>query len=85
MKPLRLVLIGTGAVFALGLITLAVVSRPSFQTWAVRRALASMPAVQATVGSVSAGLNHVVVTDVRIVQSDATLVLPAIEADLPLF
>lgn len=84
MKPLRFVLIGAGAVFALVLVALAVVSRSSFQTWAVRRALASMPAVRATVGSVSAGLNHVVVRDIRVVQNDITLVVPAVEADLPL-
>jgi hypothetical protein len=85
MKPVRLVLIGTGVLVLLLLLVVAAAFTSPVQTWAVRKALAGQPSLHASVGSVSAGLHRVVVRDVRFEQDGAVFTAPALEAELPLF
>ena len=85
MKLHRPLLLGAAAIFSLGLVAAVVVFNSSFQTWAVRRALAGQPGWRIAIGSVSAGLKHAEAKDVRVERDGVVLVLPAVEADLPLF
>ena len=62
----------------------AVAFTPVVQTWFVERALAGHSGLQATVGSVSAGLSAVHVEDLRLEFDGAVLTLPALETGLPL-
>ena len=62
----------------------AVAFTPVVQTWFVERALAGHSGLQASVGSVSAGLSTVHVEDLRLEFDGAVLTLPALETGLPL-
>ena len=84
MKPARFLLIAVAATGGLLLAAVAVAFNSSFQTWATRRALASRPAWHASVGAVSAGLHQVSLKNVRFEQDGVALVLPSLEAGLPL-
>lgn len=83
-KPVRLLLIGAAALVVLLVAAVVVASNHRFQTWAARRALASRPALHATLGSVSAGLDHVELKGLRVEANGAVLTLPALAADLSL-
>lgn len=85
MKAVRPLLIGLGAVLVLLLLALAVAFNSSVQTWAARRALAAQPGWSGSIGSVSAGLDQVRLTDVKIAKEGAVLTLPALETDLSLW
>lgn len=82
MKTLRLVLTFAGAAL-LGLGVLAgLASSSTLQTWAARRLIARRPELRATVGSVSAGLHHVTILDLRFERGGVRFDLPDVEADL---
>jgi hypothetical protein len=83
MKSFRLVFIGAAVVVAVVLAAAAVVLSSAFQTWAVRKALASRPDLQASIGEVSAGLGHVELKNVRLAPGGVVLTIPQLEADLP--
>ncbi|MSU51010.1 MAG: hypothetical protein EXS37_18280 [Opitutus sp.] len=84
MKPIRPLLLCSGTILV-GMVAMGgLVYNSAFQTWAARKAIASQPGLRATVGSVSAGLRRVRVTDVRFEQDGALLTVPLIEVDLPL-
>ncbi len=57
---------------------------PSLQTWVLRRCLAARPGLGATVGSASFRPGAFTLRDVRIERGGAILVLPSVEAELPL-
>jgi hypothetical protein len=56
---------------------------PSLQTWVLRRFLAGRPGLGTTVGSATFGPDAVTLRDVRIERGGAVLVLPSVQADLP--
>jgi hypothetical protein len=85
MKRFRLPLVVAGAVAFVFLLLVAVAFSSAFQTWAVRRAIAKYPEIDASVGVVSAGLKRVRLEDVRVTDNGAVLTLPLVEVDLPLF
>jgi hypothetical protein len=82
MKVVRVLLFGALAVLVLLAVAVAVAFTSGFQTWAARKAIASQPGLAASVGRVSAGLQHVQVEQLRFVQSGVTLTVPLIDADL---
>ena len=84
MKPFRLLVIGLAAALAVLAAAVAVVFSSSFQTWAVRRAVAEKPGWLISVGSISAGLREARFTGLRIEQDGAVLSVPSLEAELPL-
>ena len=84
MKPVRLLLLGAAACALLVIAAVVVAFNSSFQTWAARRVLAKQPGLQATLGSVSAGLGRVELRNFRAEVNGAILTLPALDADLPL-
>ena len=84
MKPFRLFLIGAAVLAALVLVVVLVAFSSRFQTWAVRRALASRPGLHASIGSVSAGVGRVDITGLRLESHGAVLTVPTLSADLPL-
>lgn len=85
MKPFRLLLIGAAVLGVLLVAAVVTAFNSRFQTWAVRRALASRPTLHATVDSVSAGLGRVELKGLRVESHGAVLTLPSLVADLPLF
>lgn len=83
MKLVRLLLIGLGALAFLLALAIAVAFTSSFQTWAVRRAIAAQPGVRGTIESVSAGLHRVELKNGRFERDGAVLTLPTATAELP--
>src|SRR5258708_6571703 len=84
MKPFRLLLI-VAVAFALLLVAVGILAFNSgFQTWVVRRALASRPELAATLGSLSAGLGRVEIKNLHLTSHGAALTMPALEVELPL-
>jgi hypothetical protein len=83
MKLVRPPLIGLAAVAVILAIVVSIAFTSGFQTWAARKALASRPGIQGTVGHVSAGLRRVEVNDGRFVMQGVVLTLPSLEANLP--
>src|SRR5476651_2334366 len=83
MKVVRILLFIVAAVLGLLAVVVAVAFTSGFQTWAVRKALASQPGLTASVGRVNAGLGRVQVEQVRVMQAGATLTLPSIDVELP--
>ncbi len=84
MKLVRLLLVGTAALAVLLGIAVVAAFNPRVQTWAARRALASRPALGATLGTVAAGLGRVEIRNLRVESRGAVLTLPAVEVELPL-
>lgn len=84
MKFVRVLLIAAVGVSAVLLLAVAVAFSSWFQTWAVRKAIASRPDIHASVGAVSAGWKHVTLGGVWLEQAGAILTLPTVEIDLPL-
>ncbi|MBI4625536.1 MAG: hypothetical protein HY736_20230 [Verrucomicrobia bacterium] len=84
MKFVRILLFAVAGVVAVLLLAVAVAFNSTFQTWAVRKALASKPGIHVSVGLVSAGWKHVALRTVWAEQAGAVLTLPAVEVDLPL-
>lgn len=84
MRFSRLLLLAAGGVVILLAAAIAVALSSTFQTWAVRRALAGQPGMRATIGEVSAGLGRVTLRDLRVETGGAIITVPALEADLPL-
>ncbi|MEO6874025.1 MAG: hypothetical protein ABI222_04310 [Opitutaceae bacterium] len=85
MKLVRVFLIALAVVAVLVLAAGGLVFTSSFQTWAVRRALADRPDLNVTLDRVSAGFNRLRAENVRVVRSGAVLTLPAVEIDLPVY
>jgi hypothetical protein len=83
MKIIRLLLLALAGVGGILLLGLAVALNSSFQTWAVRRALASKPELHASVGAVAIGFKHVALRSVRVEHAGAMVTLPQVEIDLP--
>ncbi len=84
MKPFRLLVIGLAAVLAVLAMALAVVFSSSFQTWAVRRAVAEKTGGRISVELVSVGLRQTRLTGLRLEQDGAVLSVPSLEVELPL-
>ncbi len=84
MKFGRVLLFGTLVLVLVLLVAVGVAFNPGFQTWAARRALADQPGLELTFSRVSAGLNHLQLSDVRLVRDGAVLTLPSAEIELPL-
>lgn len=83
MKPVRVLLIAGGVLLVVTLAAIAAAFNSGVQTWGARKALAAQPGLKATLGAVSAGLQRVTVTDLRVESGGAVLTLPALEAELP--
>lgn len=84
MKRFRFLAVAAAALVGLVLLAAVVAFNSTFQTWMARRALADQPGARATVGRVSAGLREVRLTDLRIERGGAILILPVVDAELPL-
>jgi hypothetical protein len=85
MKILRPLLIGTGILAVLLVVTLVLALLPSVQTWAARRVIAGDPSLGiAQLGRVSVGLNRIEVTDVVVSRPGLHLTLPSAIIELPL-
>jgi hypothetical protein len=65
-------------------LALAVASLPPVQTWAARRAAASIAGPGATIERASFGANHLSLQGVRVEMDGAVLSLPSIDADVSL-
>ncbi|MFA5263301.1 MAG: hypothetical protein WC378_05705 [Opitutaceae bacterium] len=85
MKFVRFLVIGASVLAALFLIALGVSYTSGFQTWAVRKALASRPELKATVGRVSVSLGSIALQDVRADLDGIRLAIPSLEAELSLY
>ncbi|MBS0633357.1 MAG: hypothetical protein JSS11_15720 [Verrucomicrobia bacterium] len=83
MKPVRVLLIAGGVLLVVALVAVAAALNSGVQTWGARKALAGQPGLKATLGAVSAGLQRVKVTDLRVESGGAILTLPSLEAELP--
>jgi hypothetical protein len=84
MKPVRILLLSLGVIIAVLVVAVVLAFNSGVQTWAARKALASQPALHASLGSLSAGMNRVEIQSVRVEQNGAVLTLPALVAELPL-
>ncbi|MBC7365790.1 MAG: hypothetical protein H7343_03085, partial [Undibacterium sp.] len=84
MKPVRILLLSVGAIVVLLGVAVVLAFNSGVQTWAARKALASQPALHASLGSLSAGLGRVELRSVRAEQNGAVLTLPTLTAELPL-
>ncbi|HTO05253.1 MAG TPA: hypothetical protein VL069_16200, partial [Opitutus sp.] len=83
MKPAR-VLVVTLGVLAVGLLIVGLLAfNSSVQTWAARRALAERPDLNATLGSISVGLQRVEIRALQAESNGAVLTLPSLDAVLP--
>lgn len=83
MKRFRLLLLAVAAAVGLCAIAVGVLFNATFQTWAARRAIASQPGVQATLGELSAGMKRVTLKDLRYEHAGAVITLPQVEVDVP--
>ncbi len=83
MKILRLFLILLAVVAAVAALVLAAVFNPSVQTWYAQSRLADHPAWHASVGSVSAGLDHVELENLKFEVGGAVVTVPSARAKLP--
>ena len=83
MKAARIILISLGVLGLLLVIVAALALNSSVQTWAARRTLAAQPDLNATLGSVSVGLQRVEVRGFRGESKGAVLTLPTLDAELP--
>jgi hypothetical protein len=79
MKAIRLVLATVAGVLALALLT---ASLPAVQTWAARRAIASIGGPGASVESASLGFSSVTLKGVRVEVEGAVLTMPSVDADV---
>jgi hypothetical protein len=85
MKRFRLPVLVAGALGVLLVLAVAVLFSSTFQTWAVRRAIAAEPGLKVSVGSVSAGLKRAELTNLRFERGGAVLAVPRVEIDVPMF
>jgi hypothetical protein len=83
VKFLRLLLNCLALAIALVAVLVAAAFVPAVQTWVAQMALARQPAVQGSLGSLSAGIGRVEVGDLHLKLDGAVLTLPSIEAELP--
>ena len=83
LKPPRPLLLGALALVALLAVAVVVAFSSGFQTWVLRRFIASRPGLRAEVGEVSVGLNRVELKNLRYEQGGAVLMVPAVMIDLP--
>ena len=83
MKFRRVLVVGGVVLAGLLLAAVGVVFTSGFQTWAARRALAGQPGIGVSLGRVTAGLSHVRLDDVQVVQDGAVLTVPRVSVDLP--
>jgi hypothetical protein len=85
MKLLRPLLIGTGILAVLLVVTLALALLPSVQTWAARKVIAGDPSLGIThLGRVSAGFNRIEISDLSIARPELSAHFPSIVVELPL-
>jgi hypothetical protein len=82
-KVIRLFLLGAAVIVGLMLVAAGIAFLPGFQTWAAHRLLAAHPAWRVDLGRIDAGLDHLRLEQVRLVESGATITLPLVEAELP--
>ena len=85
MKARRKWIIAGVVVAALAVAGILTLGSGAFQTWAFHRWLAAHPGLGTTVGRVSAAPGRLHLTQVRIAREGYTVVVPTLEADLPLF
>ncbi|MEO7598143.1 MAG: hypothetical protein ABIV50_04380 [Opitutus sp.] len=83
MRAARVVGLCLVALAVLLLVAALLAFNSSVQTWAARRALATRPELNATLGSVSAGFQRVEIRGLRAVSDGAVLTLPSLDVDLP--
>ena len=83
LKPPRPLLLGALALVALLAVAVVVAFSSGFQTWVLRRLIASRPGLRAEVGEASVGLNRVELKNLRYEQGGAVLMVPAVMIDLP--
>ena len=83
MKFVRYLLIGLGVVAGLAALAVLLAFNSSFQTWAVRKALAGQPGTDISLQRVSAGLQQVLLEQVRVGFDGGSLLLPSAEIGLP--
>lgn len=84
MKFLRLLLNCLALAIVLVAVLVAAAFVPAVQTWVARMALAGQPAIQGSLGSLSAGIGRVEVGDLHLKVAGAVLTVPSLEAELPL-
>lgn len=84
MRFIRLLLIFLTIAVALVALLALVALTPVAQTWLLERALTGPSGLRASAGSVLAGLSRIDVTDLRLEARGAVLMLPTVEAGLPL-
>jgi hypothetical protein len=85
MRFFRLLLLSAGGLAMVVGAAVAVVFTTTFQTWVARKALAAQRDLHVSFGAVSAGLQRVTLRDLHIEHAGATLTVPALEIDLPVF
>ncbi len=83
IKPLRSALVGVAVVAVLLLALVALVFSSSAQTWAARKVLAAQPDMKGEVGRVSAGLQKVEASQLRIERPGMILTAPSVKVELP--
>ena len=83
LKPPRPLLLSALALVALLAVAVVVAFSSGFQTWVLRRLIASRPGLRAEVGEASVGLNRVELKNLRYEQGGAVLMVPAVMIDLP--
>ncbi len=83
MKRVRFLIIAIAGAVGVGLMAGFLAFNSGVQTYFAWRALAARPDLHATLGRIAAGWQHVEVQDVRFEQDGAVLILPRLEADLP--
>lgn len=82
-STLRSVLLFAAVVFGLALLVALSVLTTPVQTMLASSYLAEQPGLDSSLGSFSAGLRRVEVADLRLRQDDRILIVPSLEAELP--
>ena len=84
-KALRILLILAGILVLLVVAAVILAFQPSFQTWAARKAVASLPpGMEITIGRVAAGLNKTEVSGIHVKQPGLSLDLPSATIEVSL-
>jgi hypothetical protein len=84
VKSFRRILRFVAFAFAIAAILAALAFAPLVQTWIAQAFLASHPAMQGSIGSLSVGFGSVEIEDLHIEPGGAVLKLPSLQARLPL-
>ena len=84
MKFLRLLLNCLVLALALVAVLVALAFAPAVQTWVAQAMLARQPALQGSLGSLSARFGRLDVSELQLKTDGAVLTMPSLEAELPL-